>query len=514
MMGKDFEAANVTQIQEVNDAKNLRESLPSAFQTPNGNSGQLDAAIPIEIAYQDNRFFRVLVDPIFQGLGPVTRYYLDYYANILCVQAVLYDISGNNPFRGLMAMIRSSPLILNCILATSASHATNYLYPSFFLSDTNSPLAVPCSSTGIQPVPKPSFYYALLYKQRVLTQLRKDIQDPAGLHGDLVIAPIALLVWIEMIESGKDTWRIHLNGLKRLTEMRDEGIANEIGGSRDASSPSPLVHSYFFDTCIIIDIMGTTLAQPYKISRPIFPSAISLNYLRRSEKMSFLGCPADLLYLILAVNWQCWLKAQTAAAVTTSPLQPPISETELSFATPTAMGANSIINEILTFDPVSWSLKTSTTATAYSQSDLYKRTRLACAYKSAVFIYAMRVLRPENPAHHPAVSIAQLADQVIADIRTIPTHDPLFKCLVWPTFISGAETWGPAQRDVVRGLLRDLWLELRSENIANAAGVLEGIWYRADREEEEAEAGKGEEGARDGRWTDHLAREGVDWLFL
>lgn len=150
-----------------------------------------------------------------------------------------------------MAMIGSSPLTLNCILALSASHATNYLYPSSFLSDTNSPLAVPCSSTGIQPVPKPSLYYALLYKQRALTQLRKDIQGPAGLHGDLVIAPIAMLLWIEMIESGKDTWRIHLNGLKKLTEMRDEGIANEIGGSRDASSPSPLVHSYFFDTCIM-----------------------------------------------------------------------------------------------------------------------------------------------------------------------------------------------------------------------------------------------------------------------
>lgn len=230
--------------------------------------------------------------------------------------------------------------------------------------------------------------------------------------------------------------------------------------------------------------------------------------------MSFLGCPADLLYLILVVNWQCWLKAQAAVAVSTSPFQSPISETELSLATPTAMGANSIINEILTFDPVSWSQKTSTTATPCSRSDLYERTRLACAYKSAVFIYAMRVLRPENPAHHPTVPIAQLADQVIADIRMIPTHDPLFKCLVWPTFISGAETWDPAQRDVVRGLLRDLWLELRSENIANAAGVLEGIWYRADREEGEADAGKGEERTRDGGWTDHLAREGVDWLFL
>lgn len=148
-------------------------------------------------------------------------------------------------------MIGSSPLILNCILATSASHATNYLYPSSFFSETNSPLSVPCSSTGIQSAPKPSLYHALSYKQRALTQLRKDIQDPAGLHGDLVIAPIAMLVWIEMLESGKDTWRIHLDGLKKLTQMRDEGIANEIGGSGDGLSPNPLVHSYFFDTCIM-----------------------------------------------------------------------------------------------------------------------------------------------------------------------------------------------------------------------------------------------------------------------
>ncbi|KAL5349507.1 hypothetical protein ACLOAV_005800 [Pseudogymnoascus australis] len=98
-----------------------------------------------------------------------------------------------------------------------------------------------------------------------------------------------------------------------------------------------------------------------------------------------------------------------------------------------------------------------------------------------------------NPAHHLAVPIAQATTQVIADIRIIPIYGLFFKCIVWLMFISvgsGAETrraW----------LLRDLWLEPRSENIANAVGVLEKIWYRADREEEEAEAGKGEKVSRD-----------------
>lgn len=79
MMGKDFEAANVAQVKEVNDSKKLRELPPSGPQKANGNPGHhLDAPIPIELAYQDSRVFKVLVDPIFQGLGPVTRYYLDY----------------------------------------------------------------------------------------------------------------------------------------------------------------------------------------------------------------------------------------------------------------------------------------------------------------------------------------------------------------------------------------------------------------------------------------------------
>lgn len=55
-----------------------------------------------------------------------------------------------------------------------------------------------------------------------------------------------------------------------------------------------------------------------------------------------------------------------------------------------------------------------------------------------------------NPAHHPAVPTAEAAALVITDIHTIPTYYLLLKCIVWLTFISGEQTWGPAQRDVER----------------------------------------------------------------
>lgn len=107
--------------------------------------------------------------------------------------------------------------------------------------------------------------------------------------------------------------------------------------------------------------------------------------------------------------------------------------------------------------------------------------------------------------------IGELASQVIADLCTLPTKDPFFKCIVWPTFIAGAETEAPEQRDAVRRLFHDFLLEVRSENVANAAAVLEEIWRRSDREKEQGDTGRQ---SKNGGWTDHLAKEGANWLFI
>ena len=238
--------------------------------------------------------------------------------------------------------------------------------------------------------------------------------------------------------------------------------------------------------------MGTTLATPYKITRPMIPTPDIFNYLQRSEKISFLGCPVDLVYLILVINWQCWYMVQdrrsTAEDHTTTSEQATLDIHA------------SIITQIECFEPIAWGIKTSV---AVPTSDIAQRISLASAYKSAIMIYAIRVLHPHNRLL-PSVLVQSFAIQTITNLCAIPAQDPFFKCILWPLFIAGAETHDFEQREIVYGLFQRFWYTLRSANVSNAAQVLGHIWRRHDNGGNDA----------DGNWTDYLAGEGTEWLFV
>lgn len=487
MMGKTFEQVHTVQAAAVGGnvtLVNARGTRNSADTSPLPPLESISSAVAIRP--------RTLVDPIIQDLSPVTRYYVDYYARKLCVETVLHDSPGQNPFRELITLIQVSPLILKSILAIAARHATNTdSYPNLLpnwqlfpqkshggqLSKTTSPL---------------SSYHALHYKQVALAQLRVDLDQFRRSDHDIIIASISLFVWIEMLESGKDTWRIHLDGLKRLVGSNSSMRDNSPPEAESVLPLNPLIDPYLFDICVICDIMGTTLATPYKITHPMMPTPDVFSYLQRSEKMSFLGCPVDLMYLILVVNWECWSMAQK-----TTP-NPDAQNTTIEQRTLTSHA--SIVTRIENFEPISWAIKTSVAA---PESDLTQRIHLASAYKSAIMIYAVRVLHPyDYPL--PSTLIPSLATQIITNLSAIPTHDPFFKCIIWPSFIAGAETHSLEQREIVCGLFQRFWYVLKSANVSNAAQVLGRIWQRADME-------GGDEG---GDWVHYLADEGVDWLFI
>jgi len=210
----------------------------------------------------------ILVDPIFHGFKPLTRFYLNYCksklwthrfilnwvrsdfnnlfldAQKLSGEAVLLDFPGQNPYRDLMALIRSSPLILKTILAVSARDFTNFNTQSSACSDWES-LSL---DTG-NALQSPSGYHALTFKQSALTQLQHDLKHASELNRDSMIASISLLVFVELLESGKDAWKVHLEGVKQLlqlnfvTSLRIDGIAQNL-------SSRIMTNSFFFDACI------------------------------------------------------------------------------------------------------------------------------------------------------------------------------------------------------------------------------------------------------------------------
>jgi hypothetical protein len=243
--------------------------------------------------------------------------------------------------------------------------------------------------------------------------------------------------------------------------------------------------------------MGNTLTRPYKISKPIPPTREVFNSIQRSERTTFIGCPADLLYLILVVNWQYWSKMH--------PESNSSSNTTKTQTSALCTSSASIINSIESFCPTSWAQETSLLS---PRPDIAQRVHLASAYKSAVLIYTIRALRPYPHAH--SFPIAEHVSNIIDHLANIPADDPFLKCILWPTFIAGAESEDEERREAVKSLFQPFWLVFRSNNASNALAVLEQIWRKVD---DGKAAGEQEENGKK-NWSDYLANGGVDWLFV
>lgn len=236
--------------------------------------------------------------------------------------------------------------------------------------------------------------------------------------------------------------------------------------------------------------MGTTLSRPYKISKPLPPTPTVQNSLLRAEKISFIGCPADLLWLILIINWKCWRRNPSTASTPTD--YSPSSSHFTSTTEQDTYTNTSILTQIQSFNPIAWAQST----TLYiPHPDTQERIHLASAYQNAVLIYFHRVLSPIESI----TTITSLATTALTHLSHLPPTHPFvspiphslplppystnsqkIKAILWPTFISGAEITSSPLRDLTRHLLHTFWIGYRSVNVVNAAGLLEEMWRRCD----------------------------------
>jgi len=76
-----------------------------------------------------------------------------------------------------------------------------------------------------------------VYKGRAINSLSQDLQKPnydgTTIVREPVLAAMLLFLFFEALESGKDTWKIHLQGARRLIQM-----SGGMDGQRSNLSPS------------------------------------------------------------------------------------------------------------------------------------------------------------------------------------------------------------------------------------------------------------------------------------
>lgn len=151
-------------------------------------------------------------------------YYYVSVATDLCRDLVLYDIPKHNPFRELIPMIHQHPLLQHIIVANSALHMSNACEKLLTLHQSGFPLSletdIPDFSRPISPSLKQTESYssALAAKQKALVLLRSALSNPTSMDVDVILAAVLLFIELEILDSGRDNWRHHINGARTIIE--------------------------------------------------------------------------------------------------------------------------------------------------------------------------------------------------------------------------------------------------------------------------------------------------------
>lgn len=442
-----------------------------------------DALAPAE-AEMAMTVHRTLADPLVSDLDHHSRYYLDHFAAQLCDVMVVYDMPGRNPIRDLVPAVSAYPLLLYIMVANSASHifniSRNPMHQSVYQAESSSDIVPYHAAKECHGGPlKSSLRDALVAKQQALSLLAQSVAAINESNIDMILVTILLFVNYALVESGRDKWRVHMDGAHRLIKL--------LGEPPYLQNPMSRLRLTILSDFLVFYILGSTFS--FTAIPTYIPDTIELEpILRYAETNNYLSCPGPLLRVMLE---SFALPARTVSC--TEEVYGSIQE---------KIGL--LLHRALQFDPVTWSCDFEP---ASPFEDIEQRIRIAAAHRSAVCIYLARVLPSSSPLIDPAsgsaiVNLTALANDVVHQISYLKPGDALFKSICWPLFLAGAESRDPTQREWIMNTLDDLYSIMFWGYLHTSKRVLEAIWKYIDQAQE------GEENC----WVDEVKDFGSDIL--
>lgn len=99
------------------------------------------------------------------------------------------------------------------------------------------------------------YHDSLFHKQKALIYLKNKSHEGFVHDYDGPIASILLFIWLEALESGKESWKYHLNGLRELVRQRKSLDNKEYATITNSNNPVLDVFSRsqeYFDTAYIV----------------------------------------------------------------------------------------------------------------------------------------------------------------------------------------------------------------------------------------------------------------------
>ncbi|GLB11805.1 hypothetical protein AtubIFM57258_008675 [Aspergillus tubingensis] len=107
--------------------------------------------------------------------------------------------SQRNPLRQLIPAALANPILTASVMAISARHMANGQQ-----QDGDHATRFQAHSDG------------LMYKQKAIRGLIQALNDPVPKSRDVLVLSAFILIFLDLLESGRDQWKYHLGGIKQL----------------------------------------------------------------------------------------------------------------------------------------------------------------------------------------------------------------------------------------------------------------------------------------------------------
>ena len=127
----------------------------------------------------------------------------------------------------------------------------------------------PCS--GSSALQRKTYHDALAAKQRALRLLKSVLSSIDSVNLDVVLAVVLLFVQFELIDSGRDKWRYHINGARTIIEtLLESGLSTQVAMSPLRSCLVSNCLVFVTPFCLQVSTCKTPSANLYQIRHSRF----------------------------------------------------------------------------------------------------------------------------------------------------------------------------------------------------------------------------------------------------
>ncbi|KAJ2983157.1 hypothetical protein NQ176_g897 [Zarea fungicola] len=353
-----------------------------------------------------------LQDPRMQRLSASSRFYIDYFRARICKLFILHD-SDQNPFRNLLTLSMNNSTLQYSIIAVASRHFANSAISFDHPTDSISHQSIGANLD------------ALRFKKKIFEGLRLDLSCTDLSDHVATMATILLLIFLDLLESGIDGWKCHVQGARQLVNLSHSLIATgAVLESRhdDATGMVAETKQFLFHQFSLIATLGEALSASG--SKTEASTDFDDSKHKESIVRSSLGCPAFLRAAIRDFSRQrCFIETLQSQER---------SEVEIHIQRTVAL-----MDLTRRFDCLEWS--STTVAPSNSDGRVGSLAMLAEAYKTATLLYGARILRAFGKNAMEQSERHKLACELLNTIESLKGDQMMFKCLLWPTFIAGTE---------------------------------------------------------------------------